>query len=81
MLRANTAYDVIILSIDEALARGLAPLTVAGLPDLSLHVGDGLRHMRYIDWLMTEQRRITQSQDRQADIVDEGNGRMALWAD
>jgi len=37
--------------------------------------------MRYIDWLMTERERITQSEERQADIVDEGNGRMALWAD
>lgn len=27
--------------------------------------------MRYLDWLMTEQERITQPEERQADIVDE----------
>ena len=47
-----------------------------GLPDLSLHVGDGLRRMRYIDWLMTERERITQSEERQVDIVDEA---MVVW--
>jgi hypothetical protein len=29
---------------------------------------------------MTERERITQSEERQVDIVDKGNGRMALWA-
>ena len=80
MIQENASNDVIILSIDEARARGLAPRTVAGLPDLSLHVGDGSRRMRYIDWLMTEREHIIQSEECQADIVDEGNGCMALWA-
>ena len=81
MIQDNLSAAVIILSIEEARARGLAPLTVAGLPNLSLHVGGGARQMRYLDWLMSEQERITQSEARQADIVDEGNGRMALWVD
>jgi hypothetical protein len=49
MIQENASNDVIILSIDEARARGLAPRTVAGLSDLLLHVGDGSRRMRYID--------------------------------
>ncbi len=79
MTQHNTSSAPIILSIDEARACGFAPLTVAALPNLSLHVDGGARRIRYLDWLMTEQERITQSEERHADIVDEGNGRVSLW--
>ena len=68
-------------SIDEAHARGLVPFTVAEPPDTHLHVGDGTRSMRYIAWLMRERERIAQYGDRQAERVEEGEGRVSLWVD
>lgn len=80
-MAANVQPDFPTLSIDEAAARGLVPLTVAETIDVSLRVGDGTQSVRYIEWLTTEQQRIKQSGDRQAEIVHEGEGRVSLWVD
>ena len=40
-----------ILSVNEATARGLMPLTVAEASDTPLRVGNGTYSMRYIEWL------------------------------
>jgi hypothetical protein len=81
MAKKGTANALSILSIDEATARGLMPLTVAEAVDTPLSVGNGTCSVRYIEWLTTEQRRITRYGDRQAEIVDEGEGQVALWVD
>lgn len=74
-------HDFATLSVDAACARGLVPLTVAASLDTALRVGDGTHSMRYIEWLTAEQQRIKQDGDRQAEIVNEGKGRVALWVD
>jgi hypothetical protein len=79
MAKKPTSSALSILSINEATARGLTPLTVAEAGDTSLPVGNGASSMRYIEWLTTEQRRITRHGDRRAEIVDEGEGQVALW--
>ena len=56
-------------------------LTVAESCDTPLPVGNGTCSLPYIEWLTTEQRRITRYGDRQAEIVDEGKGQVALWVD
>jgi hypothetical protein len=81
MAKKRTSRDLSILSIDEATARGLMPLTVAEASDTPLCVGNGTCSVRYIEWLTTEQQRITRYGDRQAEIVDEGEGQVALWVD
>jgi hypothetical protein len=82
LFMAGTAQHALpTLSIDEASARGLVPLTIAENLDSSLPVGDGTHSMRYIEWLTTEQQRIKQDRNRQAEIVDEGEGRVSLWVD
>jgi hypothetical protein len=81
MAKKRTSNDLSILSIDEATARGLMPLTVAEACDTPLPVGNGTCSLPYIEWLTTEQRRITRYGDRQAEIVDEGKGQVALWVD
>jgi hypothetical protein len=81
MVKQDTFSDQAILSIEEATTRGLMPLTVAEPCDSTLRVGAGKSSMRYIEWLTTEQQRITRHGDRQAEIVDEGKGRLALWVD
>jgi hypothetical protein len=80
-MAGTTQHALPTLSIDEASARGLVPLTVAESLDNSLPVGDGTHSMRYIEWLTTEQQRIKQDGNRQAEIVDEGEGRVSLWVD
>ena len=79
MAKKYSSSDLAILSINEATARGLMPLTVAEAGDTPLRVGTGAYSMRYIEWLTTEQQRITRHGDRQAEIVDEGKGQVALW--
>jgi hypothetical protein len=79
MAKKRTSGGLAILSINEATARGLMPLTVAEAVDTPLRVGNGAYSMRYIEWLTTEQQRITRHGDRQAEIVDEGKGQVALW--
>jgi hypothetical protein len=79
MAKKPTSSALSILSINEATARGLMPLTVAEAGDTTLAVGNGASSMRYIEWLTTEQRRITRHGDRRAEIVDEGEGQVALW--
>ena len=79
MAKKCTSSDLSILSLNEATARGLMPLTVAEACNTPLRVGHDRRSVRYIDWLATEQQRITQDGDRQAEIVDEGEGRVSLW--
>jgi hypothetical protein len=81
MVKQDTVSEQAILSVAEATTRGLMPLTVAEVCDSTLRVGDGKSSMRYIEWLATEQQRITRDGDRQAEIVDEGEGRLALWVD
>jgi hypothetical protein len=81
MAKKNTSNALPILSLNEATARGLMPLTVAEAGDTTLPVGSGASSMRYIEWLTTEQRRITRHGDRLAEIVDEGEGQVALWVD
>lgn len=70
-----------ILSIEEARGRGLVPLTMAETLDTPIQVGHSAESIRYIEWLTIEQQRITQSRDRQAAIVDEGQDKVALWVD
>jgi hypothetical protein len=79
MAKQDTLDSAAILSIEEATTRGLIPLTVAEPVDTPLRIGDGSSSMRYIEWLATEQQRITRSRERQAEIVDEGEGRVSLW--
>jgi hypothetical protein len=79
MAKRDTSCSSSILSIEEATTRGLIPLTVAESLDTPLRIGDGTNSLRYIEWLATEQQRITRSRDRQAEIVDEGEGRVSLW--
>jgi hypothetical protein len=79
MAKKRPSSDLAILSVNEATARGLMPLTVAEAGDTTLRVGNGAYSMRYIEWLTTEQQRITRHGDRQAAIVDEGKGQVALW--
>jgi hypothetical protein len=79
MAKKLTSDALSILSVNEATARGLMPLTVAEASDTPLRVGNGTYSMRYIEWLTTEQQRITRYGDRQAEIVDEGKGQVALW--
>jgi hypothetical protein len=81
MAKKVPTHDRSILSTDEAASRGLNPLTVAQSLETPLPVGDGSRSMRYIEWLTAEQKRIMRSGDRRAEIVDEGEGRVALWVD
>jgi hypothetical protein len=79
MAKQDTLDSASVLSIEEATTRGLIPLTVAEPVDTPLRIGDGSSSIRYIEWLATEQQRITRSRDRQAEIVDEGEGRVSLW--
>ena len=79
MAKQDTTCDSSILSIEEATTRGLVPLTVAEPLDTPLRIGDGTSSIRYIELLATEQHRIMRSRDRQAEIVDEGEGRVSLW--
>jgi hypothetical protein len=79
MAKHDTSCGQSILSIEEATTRGLIPLTVAESLDTPLRIGDGTSSLRYIEWLATEQQRITRSRGRQAEIVDEGEGRVSLW--
>ena len=81
MAKKRTSGAQSILSINEATARGLMPLTVAETGNTPLRVGNGASSVRYIEWLSTEQQRITRHGDRQAEIVDEGKGQVALWVD
>jgi hypothetical protein len=67
------------LSVDEATARGLVPLTLTASVDTVVPVGDGTCKLRYIEWLAAERQRITQDGDRQAVIVTEGAGQVSLW--
>jgi len=69
------------ITIEKAQVLGLAPLTVAQSPDRQLRVGDGASSLPYIEWLATEQERITRHGDRQAQIVEDGKGDVALWVD
>jgi hypothetical protein len=80
-MAGTTEHALTTLSINEASARGLVPLTVAENLDTPLRVGDGTHSMRYIEWLTAEQQRIKQDRNRQAEIVNEGEGRVALWVD
>ena len=81
MAKKGKASALSLLSIDEAAARGLIPLNMADSLDKPLCVGDGTCSLRYIEWLAREQQRITQHGDRQAEIVEEGEGRVSLWVD
>lgn len=81
MAKRDVCGDPALLSIDEATTRGLTPLTVAEPLDTPLRVGDGTYRLRYIEWLTKEQQRIKQAGNRQAEIVDEGEGRVSLWVD
>jgi hypothetical protein len=81
MAKQDTYSDQDIITVAEATTRGLMPLTVAETCDTTLRVGAGKSSVRYIECLSTEQQRITRDGDRQAEIVDEGEGRLALWVD
>ena len=71
--------DPALLTVKKAQARGLCPLTMAQSPDTQIRIGDGGSSMRYIEWLATEQERITRYGDRQAEIVEESKGEVSLW--
>jgi hypothetical protein len=70
-----------LMTIKQAQARGLSQLTLTQSPDIELQVGDGASSMRYIDWLVAEQERITWDGDRQAEIVQDSKGGVSLWVD
>jgi hypothetical protein len=70
-----------LMTIKQAQALGLSQLTLAQSPDIELRVGDGASSMRYIDWLVAEQGRITWDGDRQAEIVQDSKGGVSLWVD
>jgi hypothetical protein len=71
--------DTVLITIEQAQARGLSPLTLAQSPDTELPIGDGTSSRRYIEWLATEQERITRYGDRQAEIVKDDKGDVSLW--
>lgn len=77
----DQAHDFEVKTVEQAQALGLSPLTLEQSPDTELRVGDGTSSMRYIDWLVAEQERITWHGDRQAEIVEDGKGHVSLWVD
>jgi hypothetical protein len=68
-----------LITVKKAQAHGLFPLTIAQPPDTHICIGDGASSRRYIEWLATEQERITRHGDRQAEIVEDGKGEVSLW--
>ena len=70
-----------LMTIKQAQALGLSQLTLTQSPEIGLRVGDGASSMRYIDWLVAEQERITWDGDRQAEIVQDSKGGVSLWVD
>jgi hypothetical protein len=71
--------ELALITVQKAQAHGLCPLTIAQAPDTQIRIGDGVSSMRYIEWLATEQERITRHGDRQAEIVEESKGNVSLW--
>lgn len=71
--------ELTLITVKKAQAHGLFPLTIAQSPDTQICVGDGASSRRYIEWLATEQERITRHGDRQAEIVEDGKGDVSLW--
>lgn len=77
-----TQYKIdepMLITIKKAQEHGLSPLTIAQLPDSQICIGDGASSVRYIEWLATEQERITRYGDRQAEIVEDNKGEVSLW--
>jgi hypothetical protein len=73
--------DFELITVKRAEGLGLAPLTIAQSPDTQLRVGDGASSIGYLEWLVAEQERITGDGDRQAAIVQNDKGSVALWVD
>lgn len=79
MATQDKVNDPTLVTVKMAQAHGLFPLTIAQSPDTQICIGDGASSIRYIEWLATEQERITRHGDRQAEIVEDGKGEVSLW--